>query len=96
MSAKLKLVMIYRIDQGMCNKARDKRMTKNTNPTLKDALNAELLEKLKHTKKELEEKERMKKKEEERKRREERKKREKNKSFEELLNESDLDWRKFK
>ena len=37
-----------------------------------------------------------KRKEEARRKQEERRRREKNKSFEELLNESDLDWRDFK
>ncbi|MEN0649718.1 YqkE family protein [Caldifermentibacillus hisashii] len=64
--------------------------------TLKDALGEELLKRLKETKKELEEQEQKQKAEAEQKKREERKKREKNKSFEELLKESDLDWRKFK
>ncbi|WP_033828487.1 DUF3886 domain-containing protein [Bacillus andreraoultii] len=65
-------------------------------PTLKDALGDELIKKLKETKKELEEKELKQKEEAEAKKREERRKREKNKSFEELLQESDLDWRKYK
>jgi len=64
--------------------------------TLKDTLGMDLLSKLKETKKELEEQERKKKQEEQIKLQEERKRREKNKSFEELLNESSLDWKKFK
>ncbi len=68
----------------------------NKNPTLKDALDEELIQKLKETKKDLEELERKKKEEEEARKREERRRREKNKSFEELLNESNLDWRQFK
>jgi hypothetical protein len=64
--------------------------------TLKDRLHSNLFEQLKAKKKELEAEEQRKKAEEEARRREEQKRREKNKSFEELLNESDLDWRKFK
>jgi len=71
-----------------------KKQQEDKAPTLKDALGEELLKRLKETKKELEEQEQ--KQRAEQKKREERKKREKNKSFEELLKESDLDWRKFK
>ncbi|WP_428909004.1 YqkE family protein [Niallia sp. Krafla_26] len=64
--------------------------------TLGDLLNAELVKELKDTKKELEMKEEQKKKAEEEKKREERRLKEKNKSFEELLNESDFNWKDFK
>lgn len=64
--------------------------------TLKDTLGDDLLKKLKEAKKEMEEKEMKRREEEEARKREERKKREKNKSFEELLNESNLDWKNFK
>ncbi|WP_409289095.1 YqkE family protein [Peribacillus sp. SCS-37] len=64
--------------------------------TLGDMIKGDMLSKLKETHSELEkEKQAALLKEEERKR-EERKQREKNKSFEELLNESSTDWRKFK
>lgn len=65
-------------------------------PTLKDALDENLLQKLKETKKELGENAIKQKEEEEERKREERRKREKNKTFEELLSESNLDWRKYK
>lgn len=64
--------------------------------TLGDMLNEDIMKQLKEAKTELKKEEEKKKLEEERKKREERKRREKNKSFEELLNESDLDWRQFK
>ncbi|MCU9613778.1 YqkE family protein [Caldibacillus lycopersici] len=64
--------------------------------TLKDALGSDLLKKLKETKKQLEDSEVKKKAEEAERKREEQRQKEKNKSFEELLNESDFDWRKFK
>ncbi|MBM7648060.1 ribosomal protein L14E/L6E/L27E [Bacillus ectoiniformans] len=64
--------------------------------TLKDALNASVLEKLKLTQQELKSQEDQAKAEEEARKKEERRLREKNKSFEELLNESNTDWRKFK
>ncbi|TXK87792.1 DUF3886 domain-containing protein [Parageobacillus sp. SY1] len=62
--------------------------------TLKDRLNEELFAKLKEKKRELEQQEQRRK--EEARRREEQRKREKQKTFEELLNESNLDWRNFK
>jgi hypothetical protein len=64
--------------------------------TLKDYLQSDLFEQLKAKKKELEAEEQRRKEEEEARRREEQRRREKNKTFEELLNESNLDWRKFK
>jgi len=73
-----------------------KKQQEDKAPLLKDALGEDLLKKLKETKKALEEQEQKQKAEAEQKKRQERKEREKNKSFEELLKESDLDWRKFK
>jgi hypothetical protein len=64
--------------------------------TLGDMLNQDLMNKLKETQKELKASEERKLKEEEDRKREERRLKEKNKSFEELLNESNTDWRKFK
>lgn len=64
--------------------------------TLGDLLNQELMSKLKNTKQQLEEEEQRQKEELEARKREERRLKEKNKTFEELLNESDGDWRKFK
>jgi hypothetical protein len=64
--------------------------------TLKNSINADLFEQLKNKKKELEKVEEVKKEEERQQKAEERKQREKNKSFEELLNESDLNWENYK
>lgn len=64
--------------------------------TLGDLLDNELKEQLKDAKQQLKEVEEKKKREEVERRRKERKEREKNKTFEELLMESDLDWRQFK
>ena len=63
---------------------------------LGDLLNDDVLGKLRQKKGEWEEAEKKRLEEAERLKREERKRREKNKSFEELLNESDLNWKKFK
>lgn len=64
--------------------------------TLGDLLHGDLVKQLKNTKNELEaEAQRQKEAEEERKK-EERRLKEKNKTFEELLNESEFDWKKFK
>ncbi|WP_019154390.1 YqkE family protein [Robertmurraya massiliosenegalensis] len=64
--------------------------------TLGDMLNADLLKQLKDQKQQLKDAEEKKQLEEEERKREERRLREKNKSFEELLNESPMDWKKFK
>ncbi|MCM2607100.1 YqkE family protein [Rossellomorea marisflavi] len=64
--------------------------------TLKHSINADLFEQLKHKKQELENEEADKKAEERRLKEEEQKRREKNKSFEELLNESSMNWKEFK
>lgn len=64
--------------------------------TLGDLLNKDLVNELKEKKKELEKQEAQKQKAEEEKKREERRLKEKNKSFEELLNESDYNWKDFK
>jgi hypothetical protein len=61
-----------------------------------DVLHFDIAEKLKNLKKEKEQEWQKKKEEEEAKRQFEQKQREKNKSFEELLNETPLDWKKFK
>lgn len=77
-----------------------KKQQKNTNAneevTLKDFLDENLVKKLKEEKKKLEMEEKKKKELEEQRKREEKRWKEKNKSFEELLAESDLDWRQFK
>ncbi|MDZ5712073.1 YqkE family protein [Jeotgalibacillus haloalkalitolerans] len=63
---------------------------------LKDTLNAQTLEKLKMLKQDAVETEEKNRKEALVRKEEERRLREKNKSFEELLNESNLDWKKYK
>jgi hypothetical protein len=64
--------------------------------TLGDLLNADLVNELKEKKKELQNQDEQKRLAEEERKREERKLKEKNKSFEELLNESDFNWKEFK
>ncbi len=64
--------------------------------TWKDALDPKLIEQLKATKKALESEQEEKRQEQEKKKNEERRLKEKNKSFEELLNESPLNWKSFK
>jgi hypothetical protein len=73
-----------------------KQTSTDSNTTLKDHLHTDMLQKLKEAKKELEKTEQQQKVEEERRKREERIQREKNKTFEELLNESNLNWKDFK
>lgn len=77
-----------------------KKQVKKTNEdkavTLGDLLNAELVNELKNRKKEIEKQEEQKKLAEEERKREERRLKEKNKTFEELLNESDFNWKDFK
>ncbi|MCP3025782.1 YqkE family protein [Halobacillus sp. A5] len=63
---------------------------------LSDQLNQDLLKQLKEKKISLKERERDKEEQERQKRIKQMKDREANKSFEELLNESELDWEKFK
>lgn len=64
--------------------------------TVKDTLGSNLFEQLQKKKQELQNIEETKQKQEEEKKREERRLREKNKSFEELLNDSHMDWKKYK
>lgn len=73
------------------NKSKDKEQV-----TLKDFLDESLVKQLKEQKEKLKAAEEEKKALEEQKKREERRQREKNKTFEELLQESDLDWRNYK
>lgn len=63
---------------------------------LGERLQGDLIEKLKAKQKSLREEENRKQEEELARRREEARLREKNKSFEELFNESSMDWKKFK
>jgi hypothetical protein len=64
--------------------------------TLGDILNQDLMKQLKEKQQELKATEEKKQQEEEARKREERRLKEKNKTFEELLNESSSDWRKYK
>jgi hypothetical protein len=64
--------------------------------TLGDMLNHDLMKQLKDKQQELKEAEEKKATEEEAKKREERRLKEKNKSFEELLNESQFNWKEYK
>lgn len=75
---------------------KQEKKTVDKSATLGDLLNAELVKELKEKKKELATAEEQKKKAEEERKREERRLKEKNKSFEELLNESDFNWKDFK
>lgn len=64
--------------------------------TLKDMMNPDLIKKLKEQQEQLKAEEDRKREMEEQKKREERRLKEKNKSFEELLNESSINWKEFK
>lgn len=64
--------------------------------TLGDMLNIDLVNQLKNKQMELKAEEERKKEAEEQRKKEERRLKEKNKSFEELLNETSMDWKKFK
>ncbi|MFJ7928050.1 YqkE family protein [Peribacillus sp. NPDC096622] len=63
---------------------------------LGDMINQDIMSQLRQKQKELNEAEQEKRAAEEEKKREERKRREKNKSFEELLGESNLNWKNYK
>lgn len=73
-----------------------KKQDKDDSLKLGDRINQDIMSQLRQTQKELAEAEHAKKEAEEARKREERKQREKNKSFEELLGESNLDWKSFK
>lgn len=73
-----------------------KKQEKEGSLTLGDLLGGDVLAQLREKQKELSEVESAKKEAEEAKKKEERRLREKNKSFEELLGESSLDWKKYK
>ncbi|MCC5800319.1 YqkE family protein [Rossellomorea vietnamensis] len=64
--------------------------------TLKNSINGDIFEQLKQKKAELEKVESVKKEEERLRKMEEKKQLEKNKSFEELLNESNMNWKNYK
>jgi hypothetical protein len=80
----------------MKKKQESKKQVQEKPVTLGDLLNAKLVEELKETKKQLVNKEEQKREAEEKRKREERRLKEKNKSFEELLNESEYNWKDFK
>lgn len=73
-----------------------KRQRQEEEGTLKDLLQDDLVKQLQSKKADLKKEEEKRKEEEKQKRIEERKQREANKSFEELLNDSNLDWKSFK
>ncbi len=75
------------------NQTREREKEKGS---LKDHLQGDILTKLQEKKKELKAKEEDERLQQAEQRRREREEREKNKSFEELLDESGLDWKKFK
>ncbi|MBL4954058.1 YqkE family protein [Neobacillus sp. OS1-32] len=64
--------------------------------TLKDMINPDLLKQLKNQQEQLKAEEEKRQELEEHRKREERRLKEKNKSFEELLNESSMNWKEFK
>jgi uncharacterized protein (DUF3084 family) len=73
-----------------------KKQDKDDSLKLGDLINQDIMSQLRQKQKELTDAEQAKKEAEEARKREERKQREKNKSFEELLGESNLDWKNFK
>jgi septal ring factor EnvC (AmiA/AmiB activator) len=77
-------------------KNQSKPKKEDTAVTLKDMINPELLKQLKNQQEELKAIEEQKREEEEQRKREERRLKEKNKSFEDLLNESGMNWKEFK
>ncbi|MFB6465919.1 YqkE family protein [Cytobacillus sp. Hz8] len=78
------------------HQAKPKQKSDDKPLTLGDLLNKELVDQLKEKKTALKIEEDHKREMEEQRKREERRQREKSKSFEELLNESELDWKKYK
>ncbi|CAM3960461.1 YqkE family protein [Lederbergia lenta] len=81
----------------MTKKRQSKRQEKETSHLkLKDGLNNDILQKLQEKQRELQENEEQEKVAVKKQLAEERKQREKNKSFEELLNETSLNWKDYK
>ena len=78
------------------NKNTPKKKDQDDSLKLGDRINQDILSQLRQKQKELTEVEHAKKEAEEARIREERKQREKNKSFEELLGESNLNWKNYK
>jgi len=85
-------------ERGLGMKKRKTQMKNNIDksPTLKDSLNDDLLSKLQETKKTLVDQEQKRIDTEKQKKEEARKLREKNKSFEELFEESSMNWQDYK
>lgn len=81
-------------DRGNQNMSKKKKQEAEL--TLKNSINGDIFEQLKQKKAELEKVESVKKEEERLREIEEKKQREKNKSFEELLNESNMNWKNYK
>jgi hypothetical protein len=77
-------------------KTQSKPKKDDTAVTLKDMINPELIKQLKEQQDQLKAAEEHRKEEEEKRKREERRLKEKNKSFEDLLNESGMNWKEFK
>jgi DNA-binding protein H-NS len=84
-------------------KKKSKQKNQSTKPkkddaavTLRDIINPDLLKQLNEQQEQLKAVEEKRKEEEEQRKREERRLKEKNKSFEELLNESGMNWEKYK
>ncbi|MFP7297760.1 YqkE family protein [Neobacillus niacini] len=84
----------------MKKKSKQKNQSKPKNVetavTLKDMINPDLIKQLKEQQDQLKAEEERKKEAEEQRKREERRLKEKNKSFEDLLNESGMNWKEFK
>jgi FtsZ-binding cell division protein ZapB len=90
------LESIFKIKRDFAMKKKQEKRIVEKTATLGDLLNKDLVNELKEKKKELEHQEAQKIQAQEEKKREERRLKEKNKSFEELLNESDVNWKDFK
>jgi FtsZ-binding cell division protein ZapB len=86
----------FKIKRDFAMKKKQEKRIVEKPATLGDLLNKDLVNELKEKKKELENQEAQKVQAQEEKKREERRLKEKNKSFEELLNESEFNWKDFK
>jgi hypothetical protein len=86
----------FRMKKKSKQKNQSKPKKEETAVTLKDMINPELIKQLKEQQDQLKAAEERKKEAEEQRKREERRLKEKNKSFEELLNESGMNWKEFK
>ncbi|MDP4083787.1 MAG: YqkE family protein [Bacillota bacterium] len=80
----------------MKKQKRQKESKDDSTLRLGDRINQDLLKQLKEKQQEIKAEEEKKKEAEEQRKREERRLKEKNKSFEELLNESSMNWKEFK